>query len=118
MPVDILVPVRDQYYMFRQLYESICMKIPGEDIGKIIVVDDHSSNRQLIRYLKYLSSKEKIHLVRNGIPLPSYYSRIPFSFLKSKGHGGSLNIGLKHVNTKYVFIIDPDCIRLLGASGV
>ena len=93
MPVDILIPARNQYLLLRQLYESICHKIPGNEIGKIIVVDDHSSDKRQIYYLKYLSNKGMIHFVRNGITLPSYYSKIPLSFLKSKGHGGSLNIG-------------------------
>lgn len=112
MPVDILIPVRNQYILFRQLFESICMNIPDGEIGKIIVVDDHSSNKKLKHYLKYLAERSMIHLIRNGMPLPSYYSRIPFSFLKSKGHGGSLNIGLEQVSTEYVFILDPDCIIL------
>ncbi len=112
MSVDILIPVRNQYILFRQLFESICMNIPDNEIGKIIVVDDHSSNKKLKLYLKYLAGNGMIHLVRNGMPLPSYYSRIPFSFLKSKGHGGSLNIGLEYVTADYVFIIDADSIIL------
>lgn len=112
MPVDILIPVRNQYLLIRQLFESICLKIPNKEIGKIIIVDDHSSDRRQINYLKYLFEKGKIHFVRNGIPLPSHYSKIPLSFLKSKGHGGSLNIGLEYVTAEYVFIIDPDCIIL------
>jgi glycosyltransferase involved in cell wall biosynthesis len=112
MKIDILITVRDDYLLFRQLYESIRYNIPDDEIEKIIVVDDHSSNRRLIEYEKHLSKDGGIHLVRNGIPLPSYYSRIPIPFLKSKGHGGSLNIGLKHVTTDYVFVIDPDSIIL------
>ncbi len=114
MSVDILVPVRDGYVHFRQLYESIRHTIPDEDIGNIIVVDDHSSDKLLKKYTQYLQQNSFITLVRNGIPLPSYYSGIPISFLKSKGHGGSLNIGLKHVTSDYVFTIDPDCIVLRG----
>lgn len=112
MMVDILITVRDQYLLFRQLYESIKIHISDEEIGKIIVVDDHSSDRRLINYTKYLAMDGKIYLVRNGLPLPSYYSRIPIPFLKSKGHGGSLNKGLKYVTTDYVFIIDPDSVIL------
>jgi len=112
MKVDILIAVRDQYLLLRQLYESIRCNISEHEIGKIIVVDDHSSERRMIEYEKYLAKDGKIHLVRNGIPLPSYYSRIPISFLKSKGHGGSLNIGLKHVTTDYVFILDHDTVIL------
>ena len=85
MKVDILIPVRNQYLLFRQLIESITHNIPDKEIGKIIVVDDHSNEKVLKRYEEYLARKGVIHLVRNGIPLPSYYSRIPISFLKSKG---------------------------------
>ncbi|MCK5568802.1 MAG: glycosyltransferase, partial [Spirochaetes bacterium] len=102
MSVDILIPVRNQYLLIRQLFESICLKIPNKEIGKIIIVDDHSSDRRQINYLKYLFEKGKIHFVRNGIPLPSHYSKIPLSFLKSKGHGGSLNLGLEYVTAEYV----------------
>jgi glycosyltransferase involved in cell wall biosynthesis len=114
MSVDILVPVRKGYVYFRQLYESICHKIPKEEIGNIIVVDDHSSDKLLITYTQYLQQNNFITLIRNGIPLPSYYSGIPLSFLKSKGHGGSRHIGLKHVTSDYVLMIDPDCIILRG----
>ncbi len=112
MPVDILITVRNQYLLIRQLFESICSKIPNKEIGKIIIVDDHSSDRRQIDYLRHLSEKGMIHFVRNGIPLPSYYSKIPFSLLKSKGHGGSLNIGLKSVTAEIVFILDADCVIL------
>jgi glycosyltransferase involved in cell wall biosynthesis len=114
MPIDIIVPVRDQYLLFRQLYESIRFRIPDREIGRIIVVDDHSSDKRLRGYTKYLDKKGLIKLIRNGMPLPSYYTGIPLSFLKSKGHGSSLNIGLRHVTTTYVFILDPDCIILRG----
>jgi hypothetical protein len=114
MPVDILIPVRDTYLLFRQLFESISLKIPNNNIGKVIVVDDHSSNKKLINYQNHLSKKGMIHLVRNGMPLPSFYSRIPFQFLKSKGHGVSLNIGLEYVTTEYALILDQDCIIMRG----
>jgi glycosyltransferase involved in cell wall biosynthesis len=112
MPVDILIPVRDNYLLFRQLYESIRLRIPEEDIGQIIVAVDHSPDKRLRLYAKYLADNGMIKLVGNGIPLPSYYSSLPVKFLKSKGHGGSLNRGLEHVNTDIVFILDPDCIIL------
>ncbi|MCK5453333.1 MAG: glycosyltransferase family 2 protein [Calditrichia bacterium] len=110
MLVDIVTPVRNGYVYFRQLYESIRHHIPDEIIGKIIVIDDHSSEKILREYLQFLDKESLIKLVRNGMPLPSYYSGIPIPFLKSKGHGGSLNIGLKYVSSDYVFFIDPDCI--------
>jgi glycosyltransferase involved in cell wall biosynthesis len=114
MPVDMLIPVRDEYLLFRQLYESVRFRIPDEEIGKIIVVDDHSSDKRLRRYTKYLDKRGQIRLIRNGIPLPSYYTGIPIPFLRSKGHGSSLNIGLRYVTNPYVFILDPDCIILRG----
>jgi glycosyltransferase involved in cell wall biosynthesis len=112
MPVDILVPVRDQYQLFRQLYESIRLRIPDREIGKIIVVDDHSWDKRLRGYTKFLNEQGLIKLIRGGIPLPSYYTGIPLPFLRSKGHGSSLNIGLQYVSTPYVFILDPDCVIL------
>jgi glycosyltransferase involved in cell wall biosynthesis len=114
MPVDILIPVRNQYLHFRQLYESIRHLIADNEIGQIIVVDDHSLDRTLRAYTQYLHNRGLITLIRNGIPLPSYYTGIPVPFLKSKGHGTSLNIGLKHVKTDHVFILDPDSIILRG----
>ncbi len=110
--MDILIPVRNQYLLFRQLYESIRSHIPDEEIGQIIVVDDHSPEKLLREYTRYLHERGSITLVRNGMPLPSYKTGIPISFLKSKGHGESLTIGLKYVTADYVFILDSDCIIL------
>jgi glycosyltransferase involved in cell wall biosynthesis len=112
MTVDILIPVRDNYLLFRQLYESIRLRLSDEDISQIIVVVDHSPDKRLRLYTKYFAENGMIKLVGNGFPLPSYYSGLPVKFLKSKGHGGSLNRGLEQVNTDIVFILDPDCIIL------
>ena len=110
MPVDVLIVTRNEYLLFRQCYESIVHKIPKEDIHSIIVVDDHSTNKLIRRYLKHLHENGKIKLIKNGIPLPSFYSGIGIKFLKGKGHGESINIGLEHVTTDVVLILDLDCI--------
>jgi glycosyltransferase involved in cell wall biosynthesis len=114
MPVDILIAVRNEYLLFRQCLESVKHKIPREDINNIIVVDDHSTDTLLRRYTSYMHQKGEIKLFRNGIPLPSFYSGIPIRFFKSKGHGCTLNRGLKHVTTDIVFFLDQDCIVLRG----
>jgi len=112
--VDILIPVRNEYIIFRQLFESIVQKIPKEDIGNIIVVDDFSTDKKLRKYLKYLSNEKLIKLVKGFIPLPSFYSRIPIPLLTSRGHGGSINKGINYVKSDYVLILDPDIIILNG----
>jgi len=112
---DILIPVRNEYLLFRQLFESIIQRIPKEDIGNIIVVDDFSSDKKLKKYLKYLSNENLITLIKGFLPLPSFYSRIPIPLLTSRGHGGSINKGLKYVTSNYVLIIDPDTIILRGS---
>ena len=112
--VDILIPVRNEYILFRQLFESIIQKIPKEDIGNIIVVDDFSTDKKLRKYLKYLSNEKLIKLIKGFIPLPSFYSRIPIPLLTSRGHGGSINKGINYVTSDYVLILDPDVIILNG----
>jgi len=110
--VDILIPVRNEYFLFRQLIESILINISNNEIGQIIVVDDFSTDKLLKKYLRYLNKKGIIRLIGGRLALPSYYSRIPLPFLTSRGHGGSINKGLKYVKSDYVFILDPDTVVL------
>lgn len=114
---SILIPVHCNAdihaYVFRMNIEHLLHYTKDEEFEEIIIVDDCSPSFYCQRYLEYLSSHNKIRIIRNGKPATSYYCRKKdINETYSLGHGASLTKGLDFVKTRYLTILDNDTLVL------
>ena len=91
MPVDILIPVRNGYLHFWQLYESIRHLIADSEIGQIIVVDDCSPE-----------PAEEIFELNTPVRLYRIDDDIPWN------REGARNLGTTMAETKWIVHVDID----------
>jgi len=90
---DVVVCIKDSLNVFKICLDNILCNTIGK--FKLILVNDNS-DYDTYEYLSIISSCHKnISLITNNITL---------------GYTKSLNIGLKHVESEYVFILNSDII--------
>ena len=140
MRTTVLYTVQNNYIIFRASVESLLAHVPKNQYAKLLIVDDCSSDKVLLSFLDQLSADfEFVKIIHTGEPADlSYYnkageggrricdnndtddairgdrgkgdSKLLGSRTVSKGHGLSINIGLEHVETELVFIVDSDIL--------
>lgn len=65
--ISIIIPTRDKYFLLKNCIQSVLNKTRYENY-EIIVVNNQSSDRDTLRYLKDISSLEKIKVIEYDKP--------------------------------------------------
>lgn len=139
MRTTILYTVHNNYPIFRASVESLLAHVPRDSYANLLIVDDCSSNKTLLDFLDRLASDfDFVEVVHTGEPADmSYYNTAGRGGRRvctmddslrgdrrrgdkrslggrkiSKGHGGSATIGLRHVGTEFVLVVDSDILFL------
>ena len=109
---SIVIPVYDQYELFRQCYEAIINHVNPDTYKEIIVVDDYSDPKGRLReYLKFIDvNNSKIKVIKFDVHKASFHcndkdvklGKEKFGFNKltpgtTMGHAFALEIGSAHV---------------------
>jgi len=111
--VTLLYTVRNNYNIFRLALESAIAYIPKEQCDSIVIVDDCSSDKNILDYLTTLENDKSLNVtvVRGGEPTDlGYYNKESRGKQPntSLGHGIAINLGLDSVKTRYVMVLDSD----------
>lgn len=113
--VTFLYTVRNNYGIFRMAIESAIAYIPRDQYDGIIIVDDCSTDADILNLFDSLQKDESLNvtIVKGGEPRAiGYYNRTSrgkdLSQVTSLGHGMAITAGLKYVKSPYVLILDSD----------
>jgi GT2 family glycosyltransferase/glycosyltransferase involved in cell wall biosynthesis len=90
--VDVVIPVYRGLEETRRCIESVLANTAAP-LRRIIVVDDHSPEPELSKWLRELAAKRRIHLVRNR---------------RNLGFVASVNRGMQEAGTSDVVLLNSD----------
>ena len=94
MTTDIVIPVFNQFGLTSQCID--CVLHQG-NVGKVIVVDDASTDAILVYYLMEMSAGGHIHYIRNA---------------RNIGFVGTANRGMECVESEYGLLVNSDTVPI------
>ncbi|MFH1846303.1 MAG: glycosyltransferase family 2 protein [Candidatus Omnitrophota bacterium] len=122
---SIVIPVYNQYELFRQCFESILYQL---EVTEIIVVDDYSyPNGKLRSYLDYIENKYgNVRVIKSDEYRVCYHAsdadkKVDEQInreqnmnmgVTTRGHRYALQTGIDAVKTEFTLNIDADCVAL------
>jgi len=116
----IVYTVHNNYLIFRASIESLLDHIDMDQISKIIVINDCSSEQKMLGFLKYLNTLENIEVINAGEPSDySFHNNKqalgrPSPAIRGKkssvGHGIAQNIGIEKTETEFILFVDSDIL--------
>jgi hypothetical protein len=124
---SIVSSVYNEYEILRQFIESIIYNVDPETYEKVVIVDDFSWNKGILRkYENYINSKyDKLNIINfdeyryarwyQNYNQPASETFDPSLFDTDRSSLGvvkSYQLALEHVNTEFVVICDTDCVFL------
>jgi glycosyltransferase involved in cell wall biosynthesis len=108
----------NDYYLTRQIVESILHHVDPKSYKEILILDDYSDPKGRLRqYEEYLKTVDKIRVINfdEHRRMSYYMDGVAHQFENEKsnlGHGRGMNLGIKESTTEFIFYLDIDCIFL------
>jgi len=116
----IVYTVHNNYLIFRASIESMMAHMDTSELYEIIIVDDCSSEKQLVDFLSYLDTLPLVRVIKAGKPSDYSFHNNKQAFGKpspvisgkksSVGHGVAQNLGIANTVTEFVLFVDSDIL--------
>ncbi len=116
----VVYTVHNNYLIFRASIESFLDYIDLNQISKVLVINDCSSEQKMLDFLTYLNTLQCVEVIDAGEPSDySFHNNQqalgrPSPEIRGKqssvGHGIAQNIGIEKTKTEFILFVDSDIL--------